>query len=709
MPTIAETALALARAGFPVLALYAHDEGEKGERGKRPRQARWEGRVNTPQQVAYWFDHKPKSNLGLVCGAMSGLVCVDIDPRNGGQAWYDQHRAQLCGGIVEVTGSGGLHVWFRHPGGFVVSHTGKHGLAPGVELKADGGHQVVITPSLHPCGKPYTCEMDFLSVREFAEVLPDWIARSIIAPEKRQRRKETYTDNPLDIELCRARLEAVAPAVEGAGGDHQTFVAACLGRDHDLSESAFLPLLMEWNKRCSPPWSHDDLVEKMRHAYRYAKAVTPGNASPSKEFSAVEYVAQEATQLTEEQARAQAEEMTDWADNLITDKNGNPKSCENNVDLILRKHHQLEGLLRWNLFTNCAELATNPPWKRGGEATAEWSEDDDLGLLLWLGRMYRVPFDVQKIGRTVASVAKRSSYHPVREFLQRSTWDQTPRLDRLLAGYFGAEANPYTAAIGRCAMIAAVARVMRPGCKVDTMLILEGEGGTYKSTALRVLAGDDWFTDAEIDPANKDAALAIRGRWIVEMGELHGLRRAEAHQLKAWVSRQTDRQRDPFARRMSDYPRQSVFIGTTNQEHYLKDETGNRRYWPCRCGDVDVEGLRRDRDQLWAEALARFNAGEPWWLSKEVEALAQQQQADRFTLDPWEEIVALWLETGKDFEGKRIEKTTAREVLQSALSVEPHRITSQDVNRVGAIMRRLKWKRGPVWISGNTVRGYARP
>jgi putative DNA primase/helicase len=306
-------------------------------------------------------------------------------------------------------------------------------------------------------------------------------------------------------------------------------------------------------------------------------------------------------------------------------------------------------------------------------------------------------------------VAKRKSYHPVRDFLTATPWDGVDRLDNLLARYFGAEASPYASAIGRCTMVAAVARVMRPGCKVDTMLILEGEGGTFKSTALRVLAGDDWFTDAEIDPTNKDAALAIRGRWIVEMGELHALRKSEANQLKAWVSRQTDRQRDPFARRMCDHPRQSVFIGTTNQDHYLKDETGNRRYWPCRCGVVDVEALRADRAQLWAEALARFTAGEPWWLTADVEAEAVKQQAERFITDPWEERIAAWLDTGKDFEGKPIEKTTAAEILTSAVGVDHARITPQDCNRVAAVMRRLLWPRMTVVIGNIRVKGYKKP
>jgi predicted P-loop ATPase len=309
----------------------------------------------------------------------------------------------------------------------------------------------------------------------------------------------------------------------------------------------------------------------------------------------------------------------------------------------------------------------------------------------------------------VVPAAKRNPWHPIRAYLDGLTWDGTNRLDDLLAVYFGAEASPYASAVGRCMLIAAVARVRVPGCKVDSMPILEGAQGTFKSTALRVLAGESWFTDAEIDPTSKDASMAIRGRWLVEMGELHAMRRSEVNQLKAWITRQTDRQRDPYDRRMSDNPRQSIFVGTTNQEEYLRDETGNRRFWPVRVGTLDLARIKADRDQLWAEAAKRHADGEPWWLSGELEQQAGAQQAERFQADVWEEAVAAWLDTGRDFEGLPIDATTSMEVCVSALNLDKSRLTGNDANRVSSIMRRLGWRRQAVWIGGKAVKGFKRP
>jgi putative DNA primase/helicase len=201
--------------------------------------------------------------------------------------------------------------------------------------------------------------------------------------------------------------------------------------------------------------------------------------------------------------------------------------------------------------------------------------------------------------------------------------------------YFGASDTIYSREVGLRFMISAVARVMSPGCKADHVLILEGPQGSQKSTAACILAGERWFTDELSELGSKDAALQLRGRWIIEMAELDALRKSEATRIKAFLSRRTDRFRPPSGRAVATIPRQCVFIGTTNSDGYLKDESGGRRFWPIRCGRISVDAIGNDRDQLWAEAIHHYRSDTPWWMNDEVSRLAAEEQQERYVGDPW--------------------------------------------------------------------------
>jgi putative DNA primase/helicase len=217
------------------------------------------------------------------------------------------------------------------------------------------------------------------------------------------------------------------------------------------------------------------------------------------------------------------------------------------------------------------------------------------------------------------------------------------------------------------------------------MLILEGKQGSGKSTAVRVLAGDAWFADTPLDLESKDAAQCLAGKWIYEIGELASFNRSETNRIKAFVSSLSDNLRPSYGRRNQDFPRQCVFIGTTNGTEYLSDTTGNRRYWPVECGSIDVEGLRRDRDQLWAEAVVRHAHGETWWLSSDVEALATAEQADREAADPWEGQLSVWAE-------KRENGFTMPDAL-GGLGVSLEHQTGAQAARVGKLLVRLGYER----------------
>jgi predicted P-loop ATPase len=235
-------------------------------------------------------------------------------------------------------------------------------------------------------------------------------------------------------------------------------------------------------------------------------------------------------------------------------------------------------------------------------------------------------------------------------------------------------------------MISAVARVYHPGCKADCCLILEGPQGRGKSSALKELGGA-WFTDDLPDLSTKDAPIQLLGTWILEVSELDAFSRADVSRVKAFMSRATDRFRPPFATRAEDHPRQCVFAGTTNSENgYLRDPTGGRRFWPVMVGDISLRTLAEARAQLWAEAVARYQRGEPWWLdTPEMEEEAAKQVAQRYEGDPWERLVQQYVSGKPD--------VAVNEVLQVALDMPPDRWGGREEKRVARILIAMGWKR----------------
>jgi predicted P-loop ATPase len=233
--------------------------------------------------------------------------------------------------------------------------------------------------------------------------------------------------------------------------------------------------------------------------------------------------------------------------------------------------------------------------------------------------------------------------------------------------------------------VAAVARIMRPGCKYDTVPILEGSQGKGKSSAIEALF-TPWFSDDLAELGSKDAAMQVRCAWAIEIAELASMGRPEIERVKAFITRSVDRFRPSYGRRVETVPRQSVLIGTTNTDQYLKDETGGRRFWPIRCnGKIDVEAIKRDKDQLWAEAVALFEAGTQWWFTdRNVVSQAREVQAERYVGDPWESPIASFLSAQ--------DSVNFDEVFQS-LGLDKSKWGQAEQNRVARCLKTLGWEK----------------
>jgi predicted P-loop ATPase len=309
---------------------------------------------------------------------------------------------------------------------------------------------------------------------------------------------------------------------------------------------------------------------------------------------------------------------------------------------------------------------------------------------------------LEKIGKEVVhqAVDLRASerpFHPVRNYLDGLKWDGQPRLTMWLSLYMGAQDNEYHKAIGPMFLVSMVARVYEPGCQVDYMPVLEGPQGELKSSALRALAGDEYFSD-ELPSLHGDQVRLsqhLRGKWLIEIAEMAAMSKAESDDLKAFITRRTEQYIPKYGRKEVFEPRQSVFAGTTNNDTYLRDETGGRRFWPIKTGVIDLAGLVRDRDQLFAEAVCLRKTGYRWWPDRNFERMhIAPVQASRLETDAWEEPISKFL-TGQQNTHCILSspRVTTLQVAQEALGITTERLGKREQMRIAAIMRQRGWQR----------------
>lgn len=683
-------------------------------------------------------------HTGLVAGAPRSVVVVDLDSP-AALAWAQEHLPATPWRTLTRKGE---HWYYLHPGaGVVLPNKAKVGKLA-LDIRGDGGN-VVVAPSTHPEGHVYAEADPWAAGAELPTFDPAWFPAPPAPPPARPRSAPRTADEAHTRRRAAAWLGRVQPAISGQGGHDQLWDAAVgLCRGFGLAEGDALELLrLDYNPRCVPPWSDRELEHKVRGAAAahsvpegYLRdADRPGWTAPRGSYRSAapppppmdevpldvreQDAPGEAADLEEalpapgeDEAprrparRPEPQLPPDWTESLIWEGGRNPKlrRCLANAVTIFGRAPEWAGILAYNEFREQVEAVAPPPWgederSTGGHAAGPWADEDDIRATAWLERAHGLSLGRDTVAAAIRLAAERQRrFHPVREYLQGLRWDGEERLDLLFPWYFDAEApgqpSPYLRLVSKWWTVSAVARIMDPGCKADSMVILEGKQGARKSSALCALAGRlEWFADSTVPLENKDAFEVLRGKWIIEFAELDSWRRADHNRLKNFLSSRQDTYRAAYARTAADHRRQCIFAGSTNEHDYLQDSTGGRRFWPVACGAIRLEELQRDRDQLWAEAVHLHRAGHRWWpgTDKETE-LCTAQQVGRYHGDEWEPKVALWLRDLAPVDLKAIKATgglTCGVVLERALGIPAERWTKAHETRMGIILRHLGYER----------------
>ena len=401
---------------------------------------------------------------------------------------------------------------------------------------------------------------------------------------------------------------------------------------------------------------------------------------------------------------------TEWLKELALDDRGNILPKLTNIELILQHDTKFAGRIAFNELAQSPVFTQSLPWmpcvkNRSG---TKWDGHDDLQLRQYLETVYKVEVSKDRVFDVVNLIALKHRFHPIKDYLGSLHWDGEKRIDTMLHRYLGVARSAYSDAVSRKVLCAAVARVFTPGCKFDYVLVLESRQGQRKSSFIETLAVD-WFGDGVESFKGKEAVEGMLGQWIIELGELTAFSRADIESMKAFITRKEDRVRLAYDRRPGVYPRQTIFIGTTNRDDYLKDETGNRRFWPvaCEVESIDVDALKQERDQLWAEAVQLWQSGEPLYLENQnTEQLASAEQKERYASDSWSDLIAQWLDqpipenywelpADVDIELMDQEKTVIRdrtcirEIWENCFKRDITRMTATDENRIRRCMLRI--------------------
>jgi predicted P-loop ATPase len=720
--------------GFSVLPLMGLVNGvcecSKGKdcgqtSGKHPKGSLARAGVHSasadPSNIRFWVDQNLNGNWGIATGLplkQGGyLIVLDVDPRNGG----DQTLADLLGKhgplpdtLRANTGGGGQHYYF-----WTKDPMPSRSAGPGLDVKATPGY-VVCDPSLHLSGQRYEWDAgahpdDLVEIKE----APRWITDG--ADLARSRPDPTGT---------LARNTLLGKAFENAGmiGNNLangSVMVQCPwvdehsdGRGDGKDSSTVILPPIDGTSFGSFSCSHGHCVGQRKWSDVLKALPAAAVAAAQQQFPLK-------PQIVKTDPNASSIAPTPIADpvwNLFAYKKTKSgsiiKSDFVNTVTMLTHDRQWNGVLKFDEFNQSICFAKPPPWHPDDMPAVQedlYSDADTTRIVLYAQRTFDMNIPSTMAEQAAYVVAHHNKFNPVRDWLETLKWDGKPRVEKWTATYLGCEDNIYSAKVGKWWLLAAVARVMEPGCKVDNLIILEGPQGARKSTALRTLAYNPrWFSDTPFTIGTKDAFQVLRGRWIIELAELDTLNRSEASKSKAFLSSSYDTYRPSYARHAVQIPRMNVFCGSVNQETYLQDETGNRRFWPLTCGKIDTDRLELDVVQLWAEALHLYKAGHKWYPEAASDyLLTAEQQEMRVEPDEIAELIVNWIKspTGAGIMERRTDPDypngwlATSDIATHVLKLEPSLWTKLTQMRIARVLKLLGYRKKRVV---NGMRFYKR-
>lgn len=625
-------------------------------RGKIPRTGHGVKDATTDEaRIEAWWGEAPNAGIGGATGAPCGSWVLDVDGDTGraSLAELEATHGNLPETLTCRTGGGGEHRWFQMPEDRAVGN--RAGFRPCLDVRGTGGY-VVLPPSPHPSGQRYEIVVD-------APIAPapPWLL-DLVAPPKRRG-----TVVPLErariAGIVRAAAERIRAAPEGERND--TVNRECYAVGGFLRAAGLLPEDVEAELLAAAETA-DQPAETASRALRDgydAPRPLPPDRSPNRPPTAADL-------LPAHQPDPEVRQDPDLQVRVTEDGDSVVKASLPNAVLILDRDRRWVGRIRWCLFRGRLEVDAAPV-----------TDAQEGELVVWVARAYGCTLTTRIIHEALVTVAARHPWHPVRGYLLGLRWDGVARIDSWLTRYAGVGADPI--GYGARFLISAVARILQPGCQVDQVLVLaDPHQGRGKTALVRVLAGLDWSSDSALRIGDKDAYQQLQGVWIYELSELSALRKADIEAVKGFVTARVDKFRPPYGRNVIEVHRQCVFLGSTNEGRPLTE--GGRRWWVVHLNhDADLVALARDRDQLWAEAVHRQVAGEPWHLVG-VQAQAQREDAEQYVQqDPWAPSVA-------DFLGQHPVVTTAHVLTHIGVALSDR--TRADEVRVGRILEQLGWR-----------------
>ncbi len=672
--------------------------------------------------VTQWSRSAPDCNWGLATGEpLPGggfLLVLDEDPRNGGDETLKSIVAMqgpLPATPAADTGGNGGHYLFR-----TEKPLASFSIGPGLETRGAGGY-IVVEPSVHTSGGSYTWRIG-LGIEDLRIAdAPAWLVEAGGGVESSARPVREGEGTARDTILGEAfalsgmlgaplpdgRIAVQCPwAAEhsdarGHGQDTSTVILPPAGgrmfggfscKHGHCSNRKWTDVLAEL------PKAH---VEAARRKFPLRPVVVTDDAGEAKVTMAPapESVAANRKALFErcnfKESKAGGYKLTNDPVNVVT---------------ILTHAEEWKGVLAFDEFSQVVRFTKDPPWfddDAPGIQTYVWSDADAFRLVLWFKRALDLDVKDTLARQAAITVAFQNTVNPLTAWLDTLAWDKTPRLTNWLSTYLGAEETEYSKVVGPKWCISAIARAYEAGVKCDHVIILQGKQGVGKSTALATLAGRSWFSDTPLDLSSKDSYLALNGRWIIELAELASMKRTEVERAKAFFSSPTDTYRPPYGREVAAVPRRCVFAGSVNETTFLNDSTGGRRFWPVMCGVIDTDGLKADREQLWAEAKHRYRLGETWHPeTQDQRDLATAVQDECEVGDAWVDPIREWLADSKAWDlYVKHECLRSIDITERALAIRASDLSTVHATRVASAMRQMGWRKTRRRVDG--VRYYA--